>query len=282
MSQVTYDALVLIASTQSDHEQSRLINDFIASRQGQYERMARRACHRYKRSVDHYDDVASIITEHAWQLVNHLVSDPESLERDSRNFDYVLSKRISDAVEAYMCSELGGAAASGMSNVIRRAAQAEKTRNIMRLRELREPTDAEIIEETNKRLSEDRKDPAKQGILITEDDLFHHGHAYEIDPELVEHSVFAPQDDFILLPFEGKKLVMAILEAVRATGDRKLISVGEVWIASLIDESVGEKSQRDICEITGLKRSDVSRRVSAIKRLARKVVEAHLDPEDCR
>lgn len=276
----THDSLVLISSAPTGYERSRLINDFIAARQGQFQRLAMMTCRRFYRSPEHVDDVTSIITEQAWKLLNLLVSDPAALLADSRNFDYVLRKKMFPAVQAYMHSELGGAAASGMSNVIRRAAQVEKTRNIIRLREMREATDSEIIEETNARLLADRVDAAKQGILVTKDDLYVYEPNAEINPELDAQSVLAPQMDFILLPTESKDLVGKILAAVHADPDESLGPIADQWIGSFLDESIGDLSQADLSRSLGMPRSTVARKIGAIRVIARKIVEAELDPED--
>ncbi|PPF23110.1 hypothetical protein [Rathayibacter rathayi] len=113
------------------------------------------------------EDIESIVTEKVFRALLHVTSADVARVRDWSRHLHGQSK---NAVRDYVASR-ALTAASGMSGVQRRATTVNIARRDLLASLQREPSQAEIIAHANTYLHESRKDPQRQGALITEADF---------------------------------------------------------------------------------------------------------------
>lgn len=165
----THDELrdILVAS---ETERKALINDFLARRKPVFMRQSAQLCSHFRQNRNTMlDDIAQIVAQTAFEMVLEIIKNPKMLD-DIVNFEAVLKKRSQYAVYQYVRSS-AVTPMSGMGNVERRRAAIAKTRQSMLAANGVEPTDDEVIDETNRRLYETNKDPKRSGFLVSRADL---------------------------------------------------------------------------------------------------------------
>lgn len=275
------DALLAIYHA-SPYQQDALINEFLQSRWKQFESMAYQACRRAGRNPQVYsDDVTLLMATEAWNLVRKLVDGgPQKITKDASNFNYLIRWTVGNAVTAFFHSEVGGTSAAGMDYHLRRQNEIKKTRAEIYTREMREPTEAEIIEVTNARLSKKSRE-STSGLFISSKDFSDYS-STEYIPEQMDQALrnenLSYHEDYLLHPAEGKQIVNDTIAAAKEVSE-ELGMVAELWLGSLYpnDEI---STQVSIMERTGLAKWVVHRHVCAIKKIALKQLEQKLSPDD--
>lgn len=279
------DALLAIHAAHPS-DQDALINEFIRARWKQFQTMAYQACRRANRDPQKFeDDVTSLMAMEAWNVVKNLVAEGPAKIRShgaTANFNYLIRWSVGNAVTKFFHSEAGGTAASGMDLYIRRQSQIRKTRDEISSREMREPTQAEIIEVTNARLMKTRKSPQQEGILLDESDFVQYSTA-EYVPEVIDrelkHENLSYHEDYLLHPAEGQQIVLATIAAAKEVSD-ELGMVAEIWLGDFYPNGGDATQQVSIMKRTGLPKWTVSRYIARIKQLALEQLESKLSPED--
>lgn len=275
------DALLAIHNA-SASQQDALINEFLQSRWKLFESMAYQACRRANRNPQSYsEDVTSLMATEAWKLVKKIIAGgPQKITKDGSNFNYLIRWTVGNAVTAFFHSEAGGSSAAGMDYHIRRQNEIKKTRNEIFAREMREPTEAEIIEVTNARLEEKNRE-STSGLFVSSKDFKNYSSTEYIPEQMdqtLRHENLSYHEDYLLHPAEGQQIVLDTIAAAKEVSD-ELGLVAELWLGSLYpNEDVS--TQVSIMERTGLAKWVVHRHVCAIKKIALKQLENKLSPED--
>jgi hypothetical protein len=279
--------MALLAIQEAGPERrEELVNVFISDRWEQWKGIALQQCRASGRSYNVYlDDVTTLVGLTVWKLVTEIVAEePEVLRSKSRNLNYLIQKNVRNSVRSFFYSEAGGAAVAGMDNVIRRQNEIRKTRSDLTNRGMLEPTDAEIIEAANTRLTDKRKDAARQGILLSEKDFLPQvtGSTMSYDSSTMDSDIDGTanhQEDYVLHPVEGRQIITEVIaEAYTVSHDLGMIA--ELWIGEFYPTGHALNNQADIARETGLTKQQVSRSIAKIKKIARDLLGKKLNAED--
>lgn len=165
----TVDEVRAIAALPDKARRERAVEAFVAARTPMFRRHARRLCSINGVSAPRYlDDVLQIVLESAWNVLRGLVENPAGLD-SMPSFE----GRVWMVSRPLVRSELDKAKspASGMVGAQRRAREVRRTQLQMLSRGHSNPTTSEVITATNERLTELRADAARQGLLVTAEDV---------------------------------------------------------------------------------------------------------------
>lgn len=263
----TLDILRGIVTMPAGPAREAAVNDFIAARLPMFTRQARGLCRINSVQVGTYlDDVAAIVAEVAWEMIREALDDPSTLERII-TWEAILYRRARVRVRSYI--DRTEAPAAGMTTARRRHREVQRTRSLLRGELDREPNDAEVITETNKRLAH-LKDAAYQGMAITEEDLRMPGQVADPELALEQHRVVDFAEDYILHPTEGRQVVARTIEACyrhdHATG-----KVAELWMGDVYSTGgpgEGTDTITHICQVMAMTRPRVQEHIGRVRRIA--------------
>lgn len=153
----------------SPAEQERAIAQLLDDYTPCFRRQARRLCATNAVApATHLDDVLQLVLEAAWGVLTALVSNPASVEGMVS-----LESRVWVVARPVVRSEMDKikSPASEMVSAQRRAREIARTRLEMLTSGREQPTVQEIITATNDRVTQLRTDAARQGLLVTAEDL---------------------------------------------------------------------------------------------------------------
>lgn len=263
----TTDVLRGIVSMPAGPERELAVESFIASRMPLFNRHGRGLCRINSVQPSKYlEDVTAIVAEVAWVMIREALEDPSVLDKIV-TWEAILYRRARVRVRSYI--DNNDHPASGMVTARRRHREVQKTRSLLRAELDREPTNQEIIAETNKRLAH-LKNASYQGMAISEEDL--HLPTQAADPELAmdttSHVDFA--EDYILHPAEGRavvtKTIAACYEHNEVTG-----RVAELWMGDAYSSGgadVGTDTITHIGKVMAMSRPKVLAHVVEVRRIA--------------
>jgi hypothetical protein len=217
------------------------------------------------------DDILSIVLEQDYQLLQEVIADPAVLD-EVQNWSGFLHARCRNAVAQFFETGLGAPMAR-MAGVMRRRGQLAATRRELLATNQCEPSDEEVVEQTNARMRATRKNPEKQGMICTISDLYIHSDVSEI---LDSDDAVAPQDDFLVHSSEGPVIVEAIIaDATSVHEDLGLVA--DAWLGDLYGpdpaEPIGQvRTVAEVAQLVGMTRSVVTDHVATIRSRAAVVV----------
>ena len=162
------DGLEEIAHASGDRR-DQLIEDFLRSRTALLERVTRQVLWhmgQHPRTSRHREDVESTVWECGWQILRERRPDLDQLV----SFGAVLTSRSKrEAVKMVESPAVTGA--SGTSGLRTRQRAAGRSRAELRRLLGVEPDVDELVEFHNSKVAETRSNPAKQGALVTREEL---------------------------------------------------------------------------------------------------------------
>lgn len=211
-------------------KQASALNDFFVVRTVVMRRIAGAICRLHGRTnLDFFDEVYSIVMMNAMALVDKFRNDPSSMSKVRRYETKVKLLAMTRVVE-WMATEAGGAAASGMTSALRRTRVARLTAESLAKNLGRTPTTEEVVIEANIRAAASRKDPARQGMVITAKDL----KLPTVEPEDISDMIditdpVGDDYDYVLSPGEGAGFV-GMLKSVLGEMDEFTAAVGKLWL----------------------------------------------------
>lgn len=224
---------------------SRLIGDFVAGKRADIRRVAYRLCHDFRLDWRrHMDEVASMLDAECLTMIQEIIEHPSKLDYVT-GWTGLLYRRARNEVRSYAHGGASGENLSGMDAVLRRRNELAKTRAALRADLNGEPTDQQVVEETNRRMLRPRKDAARQSMICSVDDLKPSGFVPLLDDD---HDVPVEDPSGDLMPHEARELIRLIRKAV--AGDPVMAAVCDAWIGGVYDETVG--APRDVNEIARL------------------------------
>jgi len=246
-------------------------NQFFVDRSLFFHQQAVRTCRKYRLDVDrHVSDVSSVVFEAALKLVNDVLANRDGRLTAVRVFEAYLTRYIQAEMKPYTGSEAMMPAA-GMHSVSRRRIRYENFRERLFHETGREPTVDEVVEAANTDAFRTRKDPKRQGILLTSADA---RAVDSFDLEAVDTLVGAT--DNVLHPLEGKEMVAEIVARCERE-DPLLGRVARAWVGEFYGDGGHQcREVSEVMEATGLSRVRVVRAIHDIRGLAMRVVEEYL------
>lgn len=246
----------------------RARDEFVVSRQRLFRTIAFRLCRNYGISPqEHMEDVTQVVAEEAIEWINKLMDDREDLTK-VLNWEGMLHVRSKQTVRTWMDRNL--TPASGMISVSRRVRMLNAVRDEMRQSMSDEPTKQQIVDEHNRRMRASRKDPERQGVIATVDDLIITGRSVNVD----DHEQVGPMEDgCVLHPAEGPRFVQSVVEAAEELGG-VTADVASTWLAGVYATEGYQQvlSVDEVAAALGIEKSVASTQIRKVKALARKVL----------
>lgn len=246
-------------------EYRRQAETFLARHRGLWRRIAAHLCRANSvRRTDYLDDVESHVMVAAWEMLEAARQDA-GLLGSMRSFPAVVHFHARPRVRSFL--DRATAPASGMVGAQRRRRELQRTRAELAALRGREPTTAEVVDTTNERLAATRKDPARQGMVVSRSDALALRGALSFDETLDSQQPARTEPDFVLHPVEGRELVASVVRAARAE-DRTLGQVAALWLGEAYASGPPDRDTvRWIAGRLGLTRRQTLRHVERVRRL---------------
>lgn len=238
------DRIDLILAS-SGKARARLIDDFCRAKLETFRSIGSLLCRKAGMDVlRHADEVTQIVAMECVKMIHEIIADPDRLAREVTSWNGRLHTRAKPAVRSYADGAASGLAASGTTALARRQREMNRTRQALRAELEREPSDVEVVETTNDRMRRLRKDPARQSMICTVEDLKPTDmvalHDDDDDEKVYEDETPA------LAPHEGRRMVTLLARNVEAD-DPVLAAVVLAWLGGVYDPEVG--APREVHEV---------------------------------
>lgn len=255
--------LAILAAT--GRERQHLLDDFMRSKLKVFRSIGLKLCRTASMDIArHADEATSIVAAEAVVMLNELIADPARLDQ-LQSFDGKLWVRCRPLFRTYADSAAGGKNASGAVALARRQRELGRMRDALRAQFDREPTHQEILEATNAKMRATRKDPERQSVLCTIDDLRADPVAYA----LLDHDVAGVEHDPLLASHEAARTITAVIR-VAAQTSYSLGLVARAWIGDLYNPAVqAVRTPSEIAALLGMQPPAVSRHLAQLRVVAR-------------
>ena len=251
------------------------VDHFLDERQPQFAAIAKRLTRGY---LNVRDDAKAIVMTECWQMISATREDPTYLDA-VRTFEAILMFKARKTIRALIDSTAPGGTA-----VQRRWRHVQETREAFVNDHLREPEPAELIDEANRVMAQRRSDPARQGMIITRDDLHHPAHRNpEIDAiageagweEMNAQACAAADTDYLIHPDEGRQLVADVVKRL----DSEDVPVGRLWLFEAMGSNrpPANDTVRWIADQLGTDIPSVTGSVARIKSVAAEILSEAAD-----
>lgn len=247
---------------------ARLIDEFYRSKLSTFRSIANLLCRKAALDVTrHADDVVQLVAIECMKMIDEVLADPSSIE-DIVRFDGRLHHRARPAVRTYADGAASGEGASGATAKARRVRELSRTRAALRAELNAEPTDVQVVEETNARMRRLRKDPARQSMICSMDDLTS-TQVTTLDDEAGRGYV---RDEPPLARHETHR-ALSVLADRACRIDPALADVAMSWLGGVYDEKVASaRTVRQIATDLSMPRARVEELMPQVMELARQVM----------
>ena len=213
-----------------------LVDDFARAKLTTYRRIAVALCRKAGLDpVRHGDEATQIVAMECNRMLTEVIAEPARLAREVTSWDGRLYTRAKPKLRSYGDGAASGQSASGTTALARRQRELTRTRVALRAELEREPSDVEIVDGTNERMRRLRKDPARQSMISTVEDLRPVGVVPLLETD--QESNFEDETP-ALAPHEGRRVVTLLHEAAVEI-DPVLANVVVAWLGGVYDPSVG-------------------------------------------
>ena len=249
----------------------RALSQLLRAFQGHIWSWANNACRSHgDRSLMHVEDVFNVISlELSIELRKELTKRADPPIVNFWAYFRKISQRVSFAYfhsgETTGFSSAGGAA--------RRRSKINKTRRELTISTGLAPTDQEVIDEVNRLAYATRKDPKKQGALVTLDDI-HVATFASLDDMTDEFgdAIWATEEPESgpLTRVEAVPLVTSIVDACATVSERAGL-VANAWIGDAMAELPVVRTSREVATLLTLRLGDVEELLEVCKTVARAV-----------
>lgn len=269
--------LLQIAAAEGDHRR-RLADDFMREKMPAIRSIARYLVRSNSLTfASHVDDVTGIVAAECAEWLAEMIAEPAKIDLIRRSFDGVLYLRCRPKVKTYADGAASGRP-SGTVALARRLREAERTRDRLRSSLNREPTTPEIVETTNERMTATRKNPARQGMLLSEQDLQTDVVSFELDD--LDTPVGSDTGDDLLAAHEARATVDAVVEAADQIDEEHGL-VARAWVGSLYDPDYQDvRTCAEVAQLVGLPTTRVRRVIARLRFTARAFLERELAVTD--
>lgn len=201
-----------------------------------------------------------------------ILTDPAtraSAQRIQQGLAAAMSFKFPDRVRTLLDSaEYTGTRGASTRQRRRRALATHRERMIQESGQV--PSDSELLESYNAKVSASRADASRQGVLASDQDLVPTT-PVELDPSLAVTVASTDSDD----PLPGlyvAEMVQQVIRACTAEGDEVLVRVARAWLLAV---EPGDATTQEICEQTGLPIKVVRAAKVHVKDVFRDVLETH-------
>lgn len=258
-------ALILEILGTEGRTRQHLVDDFMRAKMKVFRSIALKLCRTNSMDITrHLDEATSIVAAECVAWVNELLAHPDRMEQVS-SFDGKLWLRCRPVFRSYCDGAAGGVNASGAVALQRRMREMGRMREALRAQFDREPTNEEIVEKTNEKMRATRKDPERQSMICSLDDLRTDPVAYSIG----EHDLPGAEAESLLAPHEATGTIAAVIRAA-ATHSDTLALVARAWIGDLYNPAVQSiRTPSQIAELLDMTPAAVSRQMSQLRVVAR-------------
>lgn len=264
---VTFEDLEEIV-TAAPPQRDGLINDLIARQMGEFKAIARRLCRDNRLDPSqHIDDVLQIVATEAFEMLTKLVSNPKKLNGVT-SFMGLVRHHAKAPVKTYVDGPGAGLKPSGAVAHTRRYRETVRTRNVLRVELGREPTDDEVIEETNDRMYRLRKDPARQSMLVSRADLRPPSVTPD-DEDATGHT--GDEADDVVDRDTAATIVTRVQAEVRDT-DPIMAATIEAWLGELSKpDGEGVRDVNEVSRIVGITPAQAAQAIAGVKVIAARI-----------
>lgn len=258
-------ALILEISAATGRARQHLLDDFMRAKLKVFRSIAMKLCRTNSMDITrHLDEATSIVAAECVAWLNELVAHPERLDQVS-SFDGKLWLRCRPVFRSYCDGAAGGVNASGAVALQRRMREMGRMREALRAKFDREPTNVEIVEATNEKMRATRKDPERQSMICSLDDLRTDPVTYSIG----DHDIAGSEAESLLAPHEASGTVAAVIKLATSHSETLGI-VAKAWIGDLYNPAVQTiRTPAQIAEMLGMTPAAVSRQLSQLRVVAR-------------
>lgn len=260
----------------SEGSQSQLRETFFYDQRKLFRFLAHRLCRTMGLATAlHRDDVEQLVALEAVAWVDELLVNPAAIDV-IESFEGLLHVRSRSSVRTWADRILSPA--SGMVSLNRRVRKLNQLRDELRAATGTEPTDGELAREHNERMLATRKDAAKQGMLVTAEDLRVARPA--VDIEDLELAV-SETEDGLLHPTEGPAVVRAVIERARSIGG-VTSDVAQAWLSGVYESEGAQRvlTTREVAGQLGLTQESAAAQIRKVRALAKRILADQLGIHD--
>ncbi|MHA7132043.1 hypothetical protein [Oerskovia turbata] len=263
-----------IVSLDDDARYHAAVSSFIASHREHWRRIAARLCRANSvQAAQHLEDIESIVTETVWEMLERSRQDPSYLET-MRSFLAIVVYTARPKVRSFL--DHATAPASGMVSAQRRRRELARTRaELVALRGAM-PTAEEAVQATNDRLSANRSDVVRQGMVVTTADELVLSGALSFDEAFDAPDLVHDELDCALHPVEAPNLVRSVVDAARAEHTTRG-NVAALWLSEAYGGSgslPGHDTVVWISRTLGLPRRSTAAHIDRVRELAAQQLHA--------
>ena len=246
-------------------ERQHLLDDFMRSKLKVFRSIGLKLCRSASMDITrHLDEATAIVAAECVVMMNEIIANPTRLE-SIQSFDGKLWLRCRPVFRTYSDSSAAGQNASGAVALARRKREMGRMREALRAQYDREPTNPEIVEATNVKMRATRKDPERQSMICTLEDLRTDPVAYS----LLDHDVAGVEQDTLIATHEAARTIAAVIQVAHQTSET-LGNIARAWIGDLYNPAVQSvRTPAQISEMLGMPPAAVSRQLSNLRVVAR-------------
>lgn len=243
-----------------------LLDDFMRAKLKVFRSVGFTLCRNASMDITrHLDEATAIVATECVVMVNEIIADPTRLDQIT-SFDGKLWIRCRPVFKTYCDGAAGGVNASGAVALARRKREMGRMRESLRSSFDREPTNPEIVEATNAKMRAARKDPGRQSMICSVDDLRSDPVAYAM---LERDDVADSTADTLLASHEANGTIASVIRVAEQTSE-VLGFVAKAWIGDLYNPAVQAiRTPAQIAEQLDMTPAAVSRQLSHLRVVAR-------------
>lgn len=270
LTRTSLDEVRDIIAMPAGHDRDNAVTTFIHRRNPMFVNVARRLCRINSVQPQHYyDDIYAIVLATAWEMLAKAIEDPDSMDTII-NWDAIFFRQARARVRSEV--DRMSSVASGMTTARRRHREVQRSRSELRSLLMREPSNEEMINHANKRLS-GRSDQKNQGMVITHEDVDLPSKAPDASQALETHTYIDFSEDCILHPLDWQHVIEQTVTRC-CERDPDLGKVATLWVHDVYNSAgeCGPDLVTYICRTAELKRPHVEELIEQVRLVARDVL----------
>lgn len=252
------------------HERDRMTHDFLKDFWPLFVRIAHGFCRQTgKLASSHLDDFTSIVAERASLMIQQAVEDPSTLSKINI-WEAMLKAQCRNAVRDWL--RVNDQPATGMSAKLRLTSQLHALKWKMAADLGREPSDQEVVDENNRLMHQNYKNPRKNSVIADIDDMSTEKHTADVEDHQDLQEI---EYECILSPIEGKGFLRDVSQAAWSKSPQ-LGTATAIWLEHAYEGEERSQTTKTIAKALGISAKEVPALVSEIRQLAENVLHQSL------
>lgn len=248
------------------NQQDDLINDFLRDHWPLFVRTARQYCRTTGRpAASHLDDFTSLVAEEALLMIREAIEDESTLDA-TRIWEALLKSRCRNRIRNWI--RASDQPASGMSGKLRLSSQLHALKWTMTGDLGREPSDEEVVTENNRVMTATRKNPQKEAVLASVDDMKTEKYTADID---LHGDIEVADYDCVISPLEGRAFLRSVTRAAWNHSE-KMGAASAIWLEHVYENEESKDTTKAIASKLGIRQSEVPDVIAQIRALAEQVL----------